>query len=266
MTPPLTYEFAAHLAGFLSALHQSFAKAPRKMPETWEDKNKAPVQQFLFDQLLPLIPKQGPILEFGVFKGTTLLMIADACPDHQIYGFDSFKGLPNDGRRDWRMKFKQDAPPQVPNHVELVIGYFDDTLPKFAKNLSETPALIHIDCDLFSSTHTILSYLQPQAGQIVLFDELIHYARFAMNEVLALFIYLEKTGMDIEWVCPIGQAFDYAASGGQMLKGGMAGHRHAGYFQNQAVRFTKSRQHFDTIAPDPLIENILGQLQQHYGT
>ncbi|MEM7241483.1 MAG: class I SAM-dependent methyltransferase [Pseudomonadota bacterium] len=265
MTPPLTYEFAARFARFLCGLHHSFAKAARKMPEAWEDKNKAPVQQFLFDRLLPLIPTQGPILEFGVYKGVTLSMIAQGCPDHQIFGFDSFKGLPNDGRRDWRMKFKQETPPKVAPNVELITGYFEDTLPEFAKVLTDPPALIHIDCDLFSSTHTILNHLRPQVGQIILFDELIHYARFAMNEVLALFMYLEKTGLDIEWVCPIGEAFDYAASGGQMRTGGMAGHRRAGYFQNQAVRLTQARRHFTKVAPEAVIDNIQAQLRQHYG-
>ena len=265
MTPPMTYDFATEFAGFLCAIHDSFLDAPRAMPDTWENKNKAPVQQFLFDQLLQVIPDDGPILEFGVFKGITLNMIARACPTHQIFGFDSFKGLPPDGRKDWRMKFKQDALPEVPDHVQLIEGYFENTLPVFSQNLIETPALVHVDCDLYSSTETILTNLAPQAGQIILFDELINYARFAMNEVLALYLYLKRTNLDFEWVCPIGNAFDYRGTDGVMLKGGMAGHRAAGYFQNQAVRLTKTRQHFNTSASDALIENIHAQLNAHYG-
>lgn len=155
--------------------------------------------------------------------------------------------------------------PAVPEHVDLVEGYFEDTLPEFAKALTEPPALIHVDCDLYSSTQTILSNLMPQAGQIILFDELIHYARFAMNEVLALYLYLRDNGLDFEWVCPIGNAFDYRGTEGVMLKGGMAGHRAAGFFQNQAVRLTTTRQHFNTTASDQLIENIHAQLNMHYG-
>ena len=39
---------------------------------------------------------EGDFLEFGVFQGRSINIIAEKFPDQKIYGFDSFKGLPED--------------------------------------------------------------------------------------------------------------------------------------------------------------------------
>jgi hypothetical protein len=40
------------------------------------------------------ISVDGLIMEFGVYKGETINHIASLLPNKQIYGFDSFEGLP----------------------------------------------------------------------------------------------------------------------------------------------------------------------------
>ena len=93
----------------------------------------------------------GYALEFGVAGGTTLRLIAASMP---AIGFDSFKGLPEDWRGGFHAgKFACDIPDV--GSAELVIGLYVDTLPTW------TPpgpiGLVHIDCDLSTSTRTARS-------------------------------------------------------------------------------------------------------------
>ena len=82
----------------------------------------------------------GAIAEFGVYKGTTINFIASRCPDQTVYGFDSFEGLPEhwSGNRYSRRNFnRKGKPPKVESNVELVIGWFNETLPSFLERETE---------------------------------------------------------------------------------------------------------------------------------
>ena len=80
------------------------------------------------------IDQDGIIAEFGVFKCTTIRMIANHYKKMMIFGFDSFEGFPDDGRKDWNQDFSlAGLLPEVPNNVTLVKGFFEDTLSKFAE-------------------------------------------------------------------------------------------------------------------------------------
>jgi hypothetical protein len=90
-------------------------------------------------------PEHGMALEFGVASGTTLAIIAEQ-RSGAVFGFDSFKGLPE----RWRLgfdagEFALQTPPNVPG-AELVVGLFMDTLPGF---LAEHPGPV-----AFTSTAT----------------------------------------------------------------------------------------------------------------
>lgn len=75
-------------------------------------------------------------LEFGVASGKTINYISQFTKD-KVYGFDSFEGLPE----KWRDGFDKGAfsrngnLPQVNNNVELIKGWFNETLPDFIKNI-----------------------------------------------------------------------------------------------------------------------------------
>jgi hypothetical protein len=72
----------------------------------------------------------GIILEFGVFSGHTINIISSTRPDDTIYGFDSFAGLPEPWRSGFpKGAFAKNDPPPVNENVELVVGFFDRTLP-----------------------------------------------------------------------------------------------------------------------------------------
>jgi hypothetical protein len=61
----------------------------------------------------------------------------------------------------------------VPSNVELVVGLFAETLPAFLAAHPEDVALLHIDCDLYASTRTILEQLSQRIvpGTVIGMDE-----------------------------------------------------------------------------------------------
>ena len=74
--------------------------------------------------------------------------------------------------------------PEVPEHVKLIPGWFDDTLPKWKKNHSEQIKFLHVDSDLYSSCVTILEELNKNIvpGTVILFDELFGYPYWKEGE------------------------------------------------------------------------------------
>lgn len=136
----------------------------------------------------------GLILEFGVYVGNSINIIADRVPEEIVYGFDSFTGLPEtwlfsqtkvhetghfslDGTWRHKKNFGDDIVnglPKVRDNVELVVGYFNDVLDDWIKNHPEDIRLLHIDSDLYSSAKYVLETLNAQIvkGTIIVFDEL----------------------------------------------------------------------------------------------
>lgn len=198
---------------------------------------------------VPIDPN-GLIAEFGVYRGTTIRMMARRFPDRQIYGFDSFEGFPEDGRKDWRQDFSTGGRlPEVPANVVLSKGFFEDTLPGFvAAHAGEHLALLHIDCDLYSSTRTVFRHCAPmiRPGCVVVFDELLHYPECLDNEIAAFWEFLRDSGADFEWVATGGGVLpvsEYLAPSPRTraFMNGMAGPRAAGYDPAVAVRIIAPR-------------------------
>ncbi|MGK7867442.1 class I SAM-dependent methyltransferase [Falsiroseomonas sp. E2-1-a20] len=128
----------------------------------------------------------GLIAEFGVFEGRTINFLAERTQE-TIHGFDSFEGLPEDWRPGFpRGTFSRDVPKVRPN-VELVVGMFEDTLPDFLARHRGALSLLHIDCDLYSSTRTVLRHCAPRirAGTVIVFDEYFNYPGWRSHEFRA---------------------------------------------------------------------------------
>jgi hypothetical protein len=144
----------------------------------------------------------GVILEFGVGDGTSLRTLIASFPNHKIYGFDSFQGLPE----DWRTGFPEGAFSEVaiPSELEatLITGWFDETLPKFLETCSDMVSLLHLDADLYSSTSLILDLVSDrlQVGTVIVFDEFFNYPGWKQHESLALSEFLTKSGRKIEYI------------------------------------------------------------------
>jgi predicted O-methyltransferase YrrM len=152
---------------------------------------------------LSIAPQEGMALEFGVFEGRSLAVIAEARAGREVYGFDSFQGLPEDYRPHVRRgAFAVDRRPQVEG-AELVVGWFEDTLPGFLDSHPGPVDFLHVDGDLYSSAVTVLSLAGPRlrAGSIVVFDEFFNYPGWEDGgEFRAWAEYLERTGALVEYV------------------------------------------------------------------
>lgn len=137
-------------------------------------------------------------LEFGVATGTTLGLIADIMP---VTGFDSFEGLPEDWRTGFpKGKFADKYPATVPDTATLVKGWFKDTVPGY--DWPENVALVHIDCDLYSSTMTVLDQMYVsevvKPGCFIVFDEFFGYPGAEHHEQRAFEEFLTMTEFDYE--------------------------------------------------------------------
>ena len=115
----------------------------------------------LLEAAIQAAPRQGLVCEFGVAAGESLNFIAERVAG-TVYGFDSFDGLPEDWAGLKRGAFKQNGLPSVRTNATLIKGLFGDTLPAFVDEHPGPCALLHIDCDLFSSTETVFRYLGPK--------------------------------------------------------------------------------------------------------
>ena len=152
-------------------------------------------------------------LEFGVFSGESVaLMATHPHAPPKVFGFDSFIGLPApslDGRTDWTtQRFDRGGElPSVPPNVELVPGWFSDTLPAFTRRAdcrSTYAGLIHIDSDIYSSCAFVLATLTSaglvRRGTVIVFDELLHYPGWHAHEFKALFEWSRAWDVSFEWV------------------------------------------------------------------
>lgn len=139
----------------------------------------------------------GDILEFGVFKGTSLIQwasfreILGRSHDQKIIGFDTFGKFPEtnyEKDKDLRKKFVNEAGlnskskaslEKIFNYKEiknfdLIEGDILKTLPKFIKeNNNLRVALLHIDVDIYEPTKVILDELYDKVveGGIIILDD-----------------------------------------------------------------------------------------------
>ncbi|GAA6134379.1 hypothetical protein NBRC116188_11680 [Oceaniserpentilla sp. 4NH20-0058] len=236
--PELSQDYLAFLKVELPKLKTKRLPFWRKSRKTKHDTLRYVVNKYSFSQA-------GLCAEFGVFKGVTIRMMANKLPSQKFYGFDSFTGFPDDGRTDWQHDFSlQGKLPDVPKNVTLIQGYFEDTLEAFvAEHKDECFALMHIDCDIYSSTKTIFNICKPmiKPGCIIVFDELLHYSGFENHEMLAFYEFLSETGLNFEWLSIRNKVLDIeeylTSTWSQKLVGSpMKVWREMGYEQEVAIR------------------------------
>jgi hypothetical protein len=133
----------------------------------------------------------GPVnyLEFGVARGTSIIG-ADALARSrglvlQIFAFDSFRGLPSGegGFARGDMAYSEPTFRRFtakagvdPRRVTCVPGMFSDTLNDGLRTrlgLERGRYVVHIDCDLYTSTREALAWLGPilSTGSVIIFDD-----------------------------------------------------------------------------------------------
>lgn len=145
----------------------------------------------------------GLVLEFGVATGRTLNHFARLFPENTVHGFDSFEGLPEDWTWYIQKGHFEQPTPKVRSNVELVVGWFDETLKPFmADKQDKAMALLHIDSDLYSSAVTILDETVKtfRPGTIVLFDEYFNFPGWEQDEFRAWNEAVKKHKIKYEYI------------------------------------------------------------------
>jgi hypothetical protein len=131
----------------------------------------------------------GAIVEFGLFRGQSLLRLIEACEQHgihrQFFGFDSFEGLSAPSAEhdldcfsegDYAATLEEVARrldvARRPN-VALVKGWFSDSLKSDAARTIREVAFVRVDCDLYEPSVTCLDFLTGRLsdGAILVFDD-----------------------------------------------------------------------------------------------
>jgi len=173
--------------------------------------------------LIQAVPYNTAIYEFGTYTGSSGKIFMDMAAKYNpgiksLLSFDSFNGLPEEdpkiqwvnpdwpvGEFDSREHFKVDTVEGVISKLNekwqdckipysFVAGFYDKTLTdELARNIKERGHLagfIHIDCDIYSSTITVLDWLFKHdlvvPNAIFRFDDLLDPPMWEAGESLAL--------------------------------------------------------------------------------
>ena len=129
--------------------------------------------------------------EFGVWKGNSINWFASIRPQEKWFGFDSFEGLSEDWA-GWELSkgaFNLHGRlPAVEQNVELIKGWFDQTVPAFLSRGGPSKfSFIHLDSDTYGAAKCVLALIKPhlQTGTVIVFDEYFGYPGWRQGEFLA---------------------------------------------------------------------------------
>lgn len=156
-------------------------------------KNKPEMWSYVA-RLLNESSRNGICLEFGVAGGSSINFLSKSLPNFRFFGFDSFLGLKEDWKGHHAAKgsySRNGVLPRVNSNVELIPGWFDETVPVFLQqhggDMSDL-RLVHIDSDTYEAAVVIFDEIGKslKPGVFVLFDELIGYPNWVNGEFKAL--------------------------------------------------------------------------------
>jgi tetratricopeptide (TPR) repeat protein len=156
-----------------------------------------------FEICLAAASREGLVLEFGVRHGTSIRQVASLV-DRTVHGFDSFAGLPEDWREEAQGTYStKGVLPWVPDNVVLHAGWFEETLPEFLRNHPGPVSFMNIDCDLYSSTKTVLDALSDRIieGSVLVFDEYIMNEHWKDDEFKAFQEAVREYGWEYDYIC-----------------------------------------------------------------
>ena len=175
---------------------ESFETYKEEMEQAMLFREKPRNRTFAIRRAIENNIKDGLYVEFGVADGTGTKLFGKELAPHGISmtGFDSFEGLEEDwtGMQSGRMvgSFTQGGKlPSVPDNVNLVKGWVQDTLPGYLKKTGDAPfSFVHMDMDTYSPTAFALKVIKDRLrkGTVILFDELYGYPGWRHHEYKAL--------------------------------------------------------------------------------
>ncbi len=145
---------------------------------------------------------KGSVVEFGVRHANSTRQLA-ALAKQDVHGFDSFQGIPEDWHNEEKGSYStRGIIPKVPSSIHLHAGWFDATLPRFLETNTEKMRLINIDCDIYSSTKTVLDLLSTRivVGTVIIFDEYIGNQHWREDEYKAFQEAVKAYGWKYEYL------------------------------------------------------------------
>jgi len=132
------------------------------------------------------------MLEFGTFKGASLLYFCRKLPNYSVVGFDTFRGLSESfGGINSATFFnrKGKLPKFLPKNADLVVGDCTQTVSEYLidSNPGEIVA-VHFDLDVYGATKLVMGKLKPYLvpGTYILFDEMFGNPFWQGGEFAAL--------------------------------------------------------------------------------
>jgi Macrocin-O-methyltransferase (TylF) len=92
--------------------------------------------------------------------------------------------------------------PEVAQNVELVVGWFENVLPGFLTAHPSPLSLLHVDCDLYSSTKTVFHHLGSRIypGTVIVFDEYFNYVGWRNHEFKAFAEFVVASGVSYQYI------------------------------------------------------------------
>lgn len=154
-----------------------------------------------FQHAMAATNPDGLVLEFGVRFGTSIRVLAAMF--NEVHGFDSFEGLPDEWHHEPKGSYTtKGVVPEVPANVTLHVGWFDSTLPAYLSKHKGPVRFINVDCDIYSSTKTLLELLAPRivVGTVIVFDEYIGNEHWREDEYKAFQEAVVKHGWQYEYL------------------------------------------------------------------
>jgi O-methyltransferase len=151
----------------------------KEFPSACELGSREDLYRHVSDALLDGGKKAIDYLEFGVFEGASIgqWCVLNQNVSSRFFGFDSFEGLPE----DWHSEKRKGAfstggkSPEIADpRVRFVAGWFQQSLRAFvASYRPQSQLVIHVDCDLYSSTLYCLTTFDPviSPGTLIVLDD-----------------------------------------------------------------------------------------------
>ena len=186
------------------ALQDSAQYASKNFSQAMQFDKRSELWSYCLNRI-PQLQTGGVIAEFGVWKGDSINFFARNCPKAKVFGFDSFEGLEEDwyGTRLQKGFFSTNGQlPKCERNVSLIKGWFEDTLPKFCRELQgEKIQLLHMDADTYKPTAYVLNSLTKNLGRgtIVIFDEYFGYSSFREHEFRAWQEFVNSEGIKYQY-------------------------------------------------------------------
>lgn len=169
----------------------------------------------LLRECLGLMSSEGLVVEFGVGGGGTISLIADYIKPRIVYGFDWFRGLPEDwDENNGKGKFDRNGEaPKLPDNVVIIKGLVEDTAREFFDRERKPIAFAHMDLDLYWPTSYALLALIPYIvdGTILNFNEFFGYPAYREHEAKAFSEFLRFANMKYEIIGTSGSSYCQAA-------------------------------------------------------